>query len=190
MAVYVAQDCTVYSGDVDNLCREKRGVGEETGDFSIVEMPGGGGEAVSSDITNTRDVSIDGETWCLEQRISPPRLSEPEAAWRSVIILVPVRLGSDVFNPIYGSCIKNLLTLECCLGIMGGKPKHSLYFIGFQDDDLIHLDPHRLQDTVDTLAPDFPTDSYHCRNPRKISLAKLDPSCCVGFYLRTEVSCH
>ena len=39
---------------------------------------------------------------------------------------------------------------------------------------------------MDTLTPDFPTESYHCRNPRKISLARLDPSCCLGFYLRTE----
>merc|ERR1719282_360256 len=122
---------------------------------------------------------IEGETWCMDDTTS-------SSAWKSVIILIPVRLGSEVFNPIYNSCIKNLLTLECCIGIIGGKPKHSLYFIGFQDEDLIHLDPHRLQDKVDTNNPNFNTESYHPRNPRKIQLKKLDPSCCIGFYLRTR----
>ena len=58
----------------------------------------------------------------------------------------------------------------------------------FQEDDLIHLDPHRLQDSVDTLRATFPTDSYHCHQPRKLRLARMDPSCCVGFYLRTRSS--
>ena len=97
VAVYVAQDCTVYTGDVERLCGEMRGEGEETGDFSMVEIPGG--EAASTEHLQASDVNIDGETWCLERRISPPRLSEPETAWKSVIIMIPVRLGSEVFNP-------------------------------------------------------------------------------------------
>ena len=175
VCVYVAQDCTVYTGDVEEMCSEavvrNSDKGDDTndnsdaGDFSLVDMP--------------RDVDIDGETWCMDDTTS-------SSAWKSVIILIPVRLGSEVFNPIYNSCIKNLLTLECCIGIIGGKPKHSLYFIGFQDEDLIHLDPHRLQDKVDTNNPNFNTESYHPRNPRKIQLKKLDPSCCIGFYLRTR----
>ena len=174
VSVYVAQDCTVYRGEVEDICRDTvKNTISDTDDFSLIDVPR----------NNTKDVDIDGETWCME---TPAPVSEPSSSsWRSVIILVPVRLGSEVFNPIYNSCIKNLLTLDCCVGIMGGKPKHSLYFIGFQDDDLIHLDPHRLQDRVDTLRPDFNTSSYHCHNPRKINIKKLDPSCCIGFYLRS-----
>lgn len=33
---------------------------------------------------------------------------------------------------------QNILKLECCIGIIGGKPKHSLYFMGFQGKSQRH----------------------------------------------------
>lgn len=52
--------------------------------------------------------------------------------WKALILLIPARLGAEKFNQIYASCLTALLSLEQCIGIIGGRPKHSLYFIGYQ----------------------------------------------------------
>ncbi|XP_033101462.1 uncharacterized protein LOC117104688 [Anneissia japonica] len=109
-----------------------------------------------------------------------------DSPWTAVVILIPVRLGGEVVNPIYLRGIQSLFTMENCLGIIGGKPKHSLYFVGFQEEKLIHLDPHFCQGMVDMRNHQFPLHSFHCMSPRKMSISKMDPSCTIGFYCRTR----
>lgn len=103
---------------------------------------------------------------------------------RAVIILIPVRLGSEKTNPEYFNVAKSILSLEYCIGIIGGKPKQACYFVGFQDDSLIYMDPHYCQSFVDVSTSDFPLQSYHCPSPKKMPFSKMDPSCTIGFYSR------
>ncbi|XP_065187938.1 cysteine protease ATG4C-like [Sycon ciliatum] len=133
--VYVAQDCTVYKGDLVDMMDKYR---EETGE--------------------SRDCSV--------------------------LLLVPVRLGGETLNSVYFPCLRGLLTLDHCVGVIGGRPKHSLFFIGWQGEDLVYLDPHCCQEVVDTTDPNFPTDSFHCKSPRKLALTRMDPSCTIGFFVR------
>lgn len=164
ICVYVAQDCTIYIQDVYDLCSTRPRTSTRLSS-SMDSEPG----------TSGTDDSTASST------------SEKNDDWkRGVVILIPVRLGGEEFNTAYGPCVKSLLANDSCIGIIGGKPKHSLYFIGWQENKLIYLDPHYCQDAVDSRKRSFPIQTYHCLSPRKILVDKMDPSCALGFYCRTK----
>lgn len=102
--VYVAQDCTVYIQDILDEC--------------LVPDPNAGPQAPWQ--TPHRNANGSGDK------------SPINTHWKAVVLLVPLRLGTEKLNPIYGNCLKTLLSTEHCIGIIGGRPKHSLYFVGFQ----------------------------------------------------------
>ncbi|XP_001660889.2 cysteine protease ATG4D isoform X1 [Aedes aegypti] len=167
--VYVAQDCAVYIQDIIDECTVSAG---PTLAPWQKKSPG----SSSSSTTSTSNSN-------------PTTTSSTDSTdhWKSLILLVPLRLGAEKLNPIYSDCLKAMLSLDNCIGIIGGRPKHSLYFVGFQEDKLIHLDPHYCQDMVDVVNQEnFPVASFHCKSPRKMKLSKMDPSCCIGFYCETR----
>jgi cysteine protease ATG4 len=80
------------------------------------------------------------------------------------LILVPLRLGLDSLNDIYFHSICETLQYPQSVGILGGKPRASYYFVGYQDNQLLYLDPHDIQPAVDMSAIPFPTEvcTRHC----------------------------
>lgn len=73
---------------------------------------------------------------------------------RGVLLLVPMRLGAGSrINGIYVPTVLRLLNDPASVGLVGGRPRHSVYFCGAQTERLVYLDPHYCQDSVDVGAP-------------------------------------
>jgi len=91
----------------------------------------------------------------------------------------------EVVNKNYMNGLIKCLKLPQSLGFVGGRPRSSLYFVGFQGSRLLYLDPHTVQKV-----PPFQTDlrrvssSFHCAKLRTMKLDELDPSLALGFYCR------
>ncbi|KNZ71586.1 Cysteine protease ATG4 [Termitomyces sp. J132] len=107
---------------------------------------------------------------------------------RPVLLLIGVRLGLDGVNPIYYETIKMLYTFPQSVGIAGGRPSSSYYFVGSQADNLFYLDPHhaRPAEHYVTAYPVAELKTYHCERIRKMPLSGLDPSMLIGFVCRDE----
>ncbi|BGO99996.1 Cysteine protease atg4 [Rhodotorula toruloides] len=78
--------------------------------------------------------------------------------WKTpVLVLINVRLGIDGVNPIYYEAIKGIFRLPQSVGIAGGRPSSSYYFVGAQANSLFYIDPHHPRPAVPLVLP--PDDS-------------------------------
>ncbi|KAM0789478.1 hypothetical protein ACM66B_000298 [Microbotryomycetes sp. NB124-2] len=72
-----------------------------------------------------------------------------EPAWTSpVLVLIGLRLGIDGVNPIYHDAVKGIFQFPQSVGIAGGRPSSSYYFVGSQEDSLFYVDPHHPRPAV------------------------------------------
>ena len=54
--------------------------------------------------------------------------------FKPCILLISARLGGESINEIYVDSLKMFFQMQNCIGMIGGRPKHSLYFIGYQSN--------------------------------------------------------
>lgn len=138
IAIYVATDCVVCTLELESLCGQ--------GGFVQHSPP--------YSPTPTGKLSVD-------NNFSPTRkfIVDESRPWtKSLLLIIPLRLGTESANILYVEHLKSLLSLKSCVGIIGGKPKRSVYFIGWHDDSLIYMDPHYCQDVVDSNSSAFSLD--------------------------------
>ncbi|KAE9553678.1 hypothetical protein FO519_003126 [Halicephalobus sp. NKZ332] len=115
-------------------------------------------------------------------------IKELSESWtKAVILVICVRLGTKKINDCYKHHVKSVLSFESSVGAIGGRPKHSVYFIGFHGDTLFHLDPHIAQKYLPLDSDEEKTwKTFHCRKPTRMKVDDMDPSCALGFLIRNE----
>ncbi|KAG9247490.1 putative cysteine protease atg4 [Calycina marina] len=111
--------------------------------------------------------------------------------FKPTLVLVGTRLGLDKITPVYWEALKSSLQMPQSIGIAGGRPSSSHYFIGVQDADFFYLDPHQTRPALpfpgnldDYTQTDI--DSCHTRRLRKIHINEMDPSMLLAFLIRDE----
>jgi len=117
-------------------------------------------------------------------------LSGEGGEWRPLLLCISLRLGLSEINPVYINGLKTCLSLPQTQGVLGGRPNHALYILGFVEDQAVYLDPHVTQPYVDIETWDdlskqlneselsessVRTQSDACENPQDVSTDSTHP---------------
>ncbi|CAO3655727.1 unnamed protein product [Mucor hiemalis] len=184
LSVYIATDGVIYRDDVQDVATGKR----PRGDFSYLATKVSSDESGREEAKHLYEASNNDDDTAAAG--SATTAEDEDNEFKPVLILVALRLGIDSLHRTYYPALKACFEIPSFVGIAGGRPNSSLYFIGLQGDDLIYLDPHFSRPALETKSlaeytkEDFST--YHCTVPRKINISNLDPSMLLGFYCRTQ----
>ncbi|WFD04533.1 Cysteine protease atg4 [Malassezia obtusa] len=88
-------------------------------------------------------VATNDGTVCMEE------VTDASADWtRPVLVLIAQRLGLREVPKPYRAALKHTFTFPQSVGIAGGRPSSSVYFVGCQRENLLYLDPHATRPAV------------------------------------------
>ncbi|KAF2730267.1 putative cysteine protease ATG4 [Polyplosphaeria fusca] len=114
---------------------------------------------------------------------------DEDGEFQPTLILVGTRLGIDKITPVYWEALKAALQMPQSVGIAGGRPSASHYFVGTQGNCFFYLDPH----TTRPLLP-YHSDASayspeevatcHTRRLRRIEIREMDPSMLIAFLIQ------
>jgi hypothetical protein len=125
----------------------------------------------------------------LEARLaSPPHVPDEAASahfaheestcGRAVLLLLPVVLGLERVNSVYAQQLMRVLLWPQCVGIVGGKPGHSYYFVGHQGSRLLCLDPHSL---LPTKTDPYDPSSHVVADVLTVQVTAIDSTMALAF---------
>ncbi|KAI9666316.1 MAG: Cysteine protease atg4 [Bathelium mastoideum] len=111
------------------------------------------------------------------------------------LILLGIRLGIDRVTPVYWDALQAALQMPQSVGIAGGRPSSSHYFLGTQGPHLFYLDPHTTRPALILSSSPSPAASpsaidadaiaaCHTRRLRRMHVREMDPSMLMGFLIR------
>ncbi|OBS19197.1 hypothetical protein FPOA_10921 [Fusarium poae] len=115
----------------------------------------------------------------------------PGEDFHPTLVLVGTRLGIDKITPVYWEALIAALQMPQSVGIAGGRPSSSHYFIGAQGSFLFYLDPHHTrpalpyhEDPAEYTSEEIA--SCHTSRLRRIHVREMDPSMLIGFLIQNE----
>lgn len=122
----------------------------------------------------------------------------PQNTFQAILLLVGIRLGIDRVTPVYWEALVAALQLPQSIGIAGGRPRASHYFVGAQGHTLFYLDPHQTKpglpyphnDKPETYDDEEHVSTFHTRRLRRIHVKEMDPSMLIAFLIRNEDDWH
>ncbi|KAI0121605.1 peptidase family C54 [Xylariales sp. AK1849] len=120
------------------------------------------------------------------------KIARPDGkTFHPTVILVSTRLGIDKITPVYWEALVASLQMPQSIGIAGGRPSSSHYFIGVQGLYFFYLDPHYTRPALPyhEKLSDYTqeeVDTCHTRKLRRLHIKEMDPSMLIGFLIRNE----
>ncbi|KAK7943242.1 cysteine protease ATG4 [Apiospora aurea] len=119
-------------------------------------------------------------------------IAKPDGeTFHPTVVLVGTRLGIDKITPVYWEALVASLQMPQSIGIAGGRPSSSHYFIGVQGLYFFYLDPHFTRPALPYHedASDYTqeeVDTCHTRKLRRLHIKEMDPSMLIGFLIRDQ----
>ncbi|XP_014561682.1 hypothetical protein COCVIDRAFT_22350 [Bipolaris victoriae FI3] len=84
---------------------------------------------------------------------------DDDGEWQPTLILVGTRLGIDKITPVYWEALKASLQMKQSIGIAGGRPSASHYFVATQGNNFFYLDPHSTRPLLPYRPPPSSTEN-------------------------------
>lgn len=106
--------------------------------------------------------------------------------FQPTLIVLGIRLGIDRITPVYHAALKAALEMPQTVGIAGGRPSSSHYFIGHQGSQFFYLDPHSTRGALSPQPTEEEAETCHTRRVRRLGIEELDPSMLMGFLIHSK----